>query len=137
MFQPIDENDDVIGNMVETAVYAQWIPRNVNIAYANWNEGNNKKGEVDIVGINDVKQKPEWAVEVKWFNKPFNNPNTELKSLETFMKTNGLSHAIVTSISETGKKDVSFGCIQFMPVACYAYTVGENTLKTTKMSFGL
>ena len=51
LFQPIDENDDVIGNMVETAVYAQWIPRNVNIAYANWNEGNNKKGEVDIVGI--------------------------------------------------------------------------------------
>ena len=137
LFQPIDENDDVIGNMVETAVYAQWIPRNVNISYANWNEGNNKKGEVDIVGINDVKQKPEWAVEVKWSNKPFNNPNTELKSLKTFMKTNGLTHAIVTSISETGKKDVSFGCLQFMPVACYAYTVGENTLKTTKMSFGL
>lgn len=137
LFQPIDENDEVIGNMVETAVYAQWIPRNVNIAYANWNEGNNKKGEVDIVGINETKQKPEWAVEVKWSNKPFNNPNTELKSLEIFMKTNGLTHAIVTSISETGKKDVSFGCLQFMPVACYAYTVGENTLKATKMSFGL
>jgi predicted AAA+ superfamily ATPase len=137
LFQPIDENDEVIGNMVETAVYAQWIPRNVNIAYANWNEGNNKKGEVDIVGINEAKQKPEWAVEVKWSNKPFNNPTTELKSLEIFMKTNGLTHAIVTSISETGKKDVPFGCLQFMPVACYAYTVGENTLKTTKMSFGL
>lgn len=137
LFQPIDENDEVIGNMVETAVYAQWIPRNVNIAYTNWNEGNNKKGEVDIVGINEAKQKPEWAVEVKWTNKPFNNPNTELKSLETFMRTNGLTHAIVTSISETGKKEVPFGCLQFMPVACYAYTVGENTLKTTKMSFGL
>lgn len=137
LFQPIDENDEVIGNMVETAVYAQWIPRNVNIAYANWNEGNNKKGEVDIVGINETKQKPEWAVEVKWSNKPFNNPTTELKSLEIFMKTNGLTHAIVTSISETGKKDVPFGCLQFMPVACYAYTVGENTLKSTKISFGL
>ena len=137
LFQPIDDNDEVIGNMVETAVYAQWIPRNVNIAYANWNEGNNKKGKVDIVGINEAKQKPEWAVEVKWSNKPFNNPSTELKSLETFMKTNGLTHAIVTSISETGKKDVPFGCLQFMPVACYAYTVGENTLKVAKMSFGL
>ena len=137
LFQPIDETDEVIGNMVETAVYAQWIPRNVNIAYANWNEGNNKKGEVDIVGINEAKQKPEWAVEVKWSNKPFNNPSTELKSLETFMKTNGLTHAIVTSITETGKKDVSFGCLQFMPVACYAYTVGENTLMATKMSLGL
>ena len=136
LFQPIDENDDVIGNMVETAVYAQWIPRNANIAYANWNEGNKKKGEVDIVGINELKQKPEWAVEVKWTNKPFNNPGSELKSLETFMNANGLTYAIVTSISETGKKDMPCGCLQFLPVACYAYTVGENTLKAKKQSFG-
>jgi len=97
-------NDEVIGNRVRTAVYAQWIPRNVNIAYANWNEGNQKKGEVDIVGISEAKQKPDWAVEVKWSNKPYANPSSELKSLETFMKKNSLSHAIVTSISETGKK---------------------------------
>ena len=137
LFQPIDETDELIGNMVETAVYAQWIPRNANIAYANWNEGNKKQGEVDIVGMNEARQKPEWAVEVKWTNKPFANPLSELKSLATFMKTNGLTYAIVTSISETGKKDLPFGSLQFMPVACYAYTVGENTLKATKKSFGL
>lgn len=137
LFQPIDENDEVIGNMVETAVYAQWIPRNANIAYANWNEGQKKQGEVDIVGINEARQKPEWAVEVKWTNKPFANPLSELKSLETFMKNNGLTHAIVTSISETGKKELPYGCLRFMPVACYAYTVGENTLKSTKKTYGL
>ena len=137
LFQPIDENDEVIGNMVETAVYAQWIPRNANIAYANWNEGQKKQGEVDIVGINEARQKPEWAVEVKWTNKPFAKPQSELKSLETFMKNNGLTHAIVTSISETGKKELPYGCLQFMPVACYAYTVGENTLKSTKKTYGL
>ena len=137
LFQPIDENDEVIGNMVETAVYAQWIPRNANITYANWNEGQKKQGEVDIVGINEARQKPEWAVEVKWTNKPFANPLSELKSLETFMKNNGLKHAIVTSISETGKEELPYGCLQFMPVACYAYTVGENTLKSTKKTYGL
>lgn len=137
LFQPVTESDEIIGNMVETAVYAQWIPRNANIAYANWNEGNKKKGEVDIIGVNIAKQKPEWAVEVKWSNKPFANPAAELKSLETFMTTNGLTHAIVTSISETGKKEMPYGCLQFMPVACYAYTVGENTLRKTKISFGL
>ena len=137
LFQPIDENDDALGNMVETAVYAQWIPRDANIAYANWNEGNKKQGEVDIVGINEARQKPDWAVEVKWTDKPFANPSSELKSLETFMKTNGLTHALVTTISETGKKEMPYGCLQFMPVACYAYTVGENTLKTTKLSYGL
>lgn len=137
LFQPIDESDEVIGNMVETAVYAQWIPRDVNIAYANWNEGNGKKGEVDIVGINEARQKPDWAVEVKWSNKPFQNPSSELKSLEYFMKTNGLSYALVTSISETGLREMFYGSLQFMPVACYAYTVGQNTLRATKTAYGL
>ena len=137
LFQPIDESDEVIGNMVETAVYAQWIPRDVNIAYANWNEGNGKKGEVDIVGINEAKQKPDWAVEVKWSNKPFQNPSSELKSLEYFMKTNGLSYAMVTSISETGLREMPYGSLHFMPVACYAYTVGQNTLRATKTAYGL
>ena len=137
LFQPIEENDAAFGNMVETAIYAQWIPRDANIAYANWNEGNRKQGEVDIVGINEAKQKPEWAVEVKWTDKPFANPTSELKSLETFMKTNGLTYAMVTSMTETGKKEMAYGLLQFIPAACYAYTVGENTLKSTKQSFGL
>ena len=136
LFQPIDENDDVIGNMVETAIYAQWIPRNANISYANWNEGK-KKGEVDIVGIDDARQKPDWAVEVKWTDKPFHNPSEELKSLEYYMKTNGLPFALVTTISETGMIKMSYGSLQFMPAACYAYTVGENTLKKTRISYGL
>lgn len=136
LFQPINENDEVIGNMVETAIYAQWIPRNATISYANWNEGK-KKGEVDIVGIDDARQKPDWAVEVKWTDKPFHNPSEELKSLEYYMKTNGLSFALVTTISETGIKKMSYGSLQFIPAACYAYTVGENTLKKTRISYGL
>ena len=137
LFQPITESDEIIGNMVETAVYAQWIPRNADIAYANWNEGNKKKGEVDIIGLNIARQKPEWAVEVKWSDKPFANPAAELKSLETFMRTNGLTCAIVTSISETGVKEMPYGHLLFMPVACYAYAVGENTLRRTKTACGM
>lgn len=137
LFQPIGENDEVIGNMVETAIYAQWIPRNANISYANWGMGNGKKGEVDIVGIDDARQKPSWAVEIKWTDKPFHNPSSELKSLGYFMEKKGLSHALVTSLSEQGKRDMPYGCLQFMPSACYAYTVGENTLKAKKMAFGL
>ena len=35
---------------------------------------------------------------------------------------------IVTSISEIGKKEMPYGCLQFMPVACYATTslLGAN-----------
>lgn len=42
--------------MVETAVYAQWIPRQgVSIRYANWRIGK-LQGEVDIVGLNIARQ---------------------------------------------------------------------------------
>ena len=92
---------------------------------------------MDIVGINEAKQKPDWAVEVKWSNKPFQNPSSELKSLEYFMKKNGLSYAMVTSLSETGLREMSYGSLLFMPVACYAYTVGQNTLRATKTAYGL
>ena len=53
------------------------------------------------------------------------------------MKNNGLPFALVTTISESGMKKMSYGSLQFMPAACYAYTVGENTLKKTRISYGL
>ncbi|MDO3624660.1 hypothetical protein Q3A68_00535 [Mucilaginibacter sp. BT774] len=34
--------------------------------YARW-----KDGEVDLVGLDDKKLKPKWAVEIKWSNRPF------------------------------------------------------------------
>lgn len=137
LFEPIDNTDKAIGDMVETAVFAQWFPRNANIAYANWNEGNRKKGEVDIVGINEATQTPNWAVEIKWTDKPFHNPSAELKSLEHFMLKNKLDGAIVTSLSEFGNKNIGELKLTFIPTACYAYMVGENTVKWCKESYGL
>jgi predicted AAA+ superfamily ATPase len=137
LFQPIKETDGEIGNMVETAVYAQWIPRiGVNISYASWRLGRNDMGEVDVVGINPAKLKPEWAVEIKWSDRFFEKP-TDLSSLKTYMEKNSMDYAMVTTKTATGMKDVSFGKLQFIPVACYAYTVGKNTLLSAKTSFGL
>ncbi len=136
LFQPIKETDEEIGDMIETAVFAQWIPRfNANISYANWKNGR-KQGEVDIVGINAAKLKPEWAVEIKWSDKFFQNPQ-QLESLHFFMEKNGMSYAMITTKTETGIIATSYGYLQFIPVACYAYTVGKNTLQATKDSFGL
>src|SRR5574344_3161413 len=69
LFQPISLQDSEIGDMVETAVFAQWFPRQeVSIRYANWKMGQ-QQGEVDIVGLNIARQKPDWAVEVKWTDR--------------------------------------------------------------------
>lgn len=136
LFEPITESSDEIGDMVETAVFAQWFPRQGSeIRYANWRQGK-KQGEVDMVGLDIAKQKPKWAVEIKWSNIFFNNPG-ELKSLPYFMERNNINSAIVTSINEEGIKMLNGYKLHFIPVACYAYIVGENTIRRTRSIYGL
>ncbi|MGN0234570.1 MAG: ATP-binding protein [Bacteroidaceae bacterium] len=136
LFQPIREQDEEIGDMVETSVYAQWIPRTeAVISYANWKNGR-MQGEVDIVGINIGRQKPAWAVEIKWTDRFFERPG-ELASLKYFMEKNDMREAIVTTRTQQGTKDLDWGTIHYIPVACYAYTVGENTLKQAQENYGL
>lgn len=137
LFQPISETDEIIGNMVETAIYAQWFPRqNTEIHYANWRINAKKQGEVDIVGLCIAKQKPNWAVEVKWTDRYYDRPG-ELDSLLYFLEKNNLTEAIVTSINAEGKKELDKVNLTFIPSACYAYIVGEKTLMQTKESYGL
>ena len=137
LFQPITTSDAEIGEMVETAVIAQWVPRlGADVSYANWRIGKKEMGEVDIVGVNPGKLKPDWAVEVKWSDRYFESPN-ELRSLRSFMQTNGLSQALVTTMTRSGLKSLPWGNLQYMPSACYAYVVGRNTLNRTRDAMGL
>ena len=136
LFEPINAQNNEIGDMVETAVYAQWFPRQgVELRYANWKQGG-KEGEVDVVGLDIARQKPYWAVEIKWSNNFYHNPG-DLKSLMYFMERNSMDCALVTSINESGIKELNGKKLHFMPVACYAYTVGKNTLNQTKDIYGL
>ena len=137
LFQPITMEDSAIGAIVETAIYAQWIPRlGTEVTYANWRQSNKEMGEVDIVGVNPGRLKPDWAVEVKWSDRYFESPN-ELRSLRSFMATNGLTQAVVTTMTQSGLKSLPWGNLQYMPSACYAYVVGRNTLKRTRDAMGL
>jgi predicted AAA+ superfamily ATPase len=136
LFQPLKESDEEIGDMVETTVFAQWIPRPESISYANWKNGRKDQGEVDIVGINPAIFKPIWAVEVKWTDRYYSNPG-ELVSLKSYMEKNALKYAMVTTKTEMGMIEMPFGKLQFLPVSCYAYTVAKNTLRSVKNSYGL
>ena len=123
--------------MVETAIYAQWIPRlGTDISYANWRLKKDKQGEVDIVGIDIARQKPQWAVEIKWSDRYAEKPG-ELESLLWYMTNNKLTDAIVTTQTITNKTELNSVVLHFMPTACYAYTVASNTLQSTKVSYGL
>lgn len=136
LFEPLSEQSPEIGDMVETAIYAQWFPRqNAELRYANWRQGR-QQGEVDLVGLDISRQKPYWAVEIKWSDSFFNNPG-DLKSLNHFMDSNKLKEALVTTVKETGWKDLNEKKVYFLPVACYAYVVGENTINQSKSFYGV
>jgi predicted AAA+ superfamily ATPase len=123
LFSPIGATDEMIGNLVETAIFAQWMHReNFTPWYARWS-----KGEVDLVSLNRMNLKPLWAVEIKWSNRYFSKPG-ELKSLYKFCMDNHLDHPLVTTLTESGKKSYKGLSIHYIPAAAYAYTIGRRTL---------
>ena len=122
LFSPISSTDELMGNMVETAIFAQWMHREwFTPWYARWSNG-----EVDMVGLNKTLH-PVWALEIKWSNRYYEKPN-DLKSLLKFCNENNLNSPIVSTIDKEGLKENKGLLIQFFPAASYAYTVGRNTL---------
>ena len=117
--------------MVETALFAQRIQRDdEEVFYANWKMGR-ENGEVDMVGLDRLRQKPIWAVEMKWSDRYFDVPS-ELKSLLSFMDKNHLVSAIVSSRTKYGFKNMENCNLTFMPSALYAYLLGYNTIEQKK-----
>ena len=127
LFSPLEATEDLFGNMVETAIFSQWMHRDwFQPWYARWTAGKTK-GEVDMVGLDELKMKPWWALEIKWSNRYFERPG-ELKSLLHFCKKNKLNSALVTSIDKEEVKIHDGLEISYVPASIYAYAVGANTL---------
>jgi hypothetical protein len=121
LFSPVTESDDMLGSMVETAIFSQWIQGGkTDFYYANWTKGR-EKGEVDLVWVDSATQKAYSAAEIKWTDRFAKNP-TELKSLITFVNNNtGLRKIIVTTKTETGVYNLEGGeNILFIPSAIYS-----------------
>ena len=127
LFSPIQETDNETGNMVETAIFSQWMHReNLDLRYARWKMGRSE-GEVDIVLIDNKKFRPQWCVEIKWSNRYFDKPQ-ELSSLLHFCGQNNLKATLVTTIDQTGNKSIGELEITFVTAAIYAYNIGVVTI---------
>jgi uncharacterized protein len=121
LFSPIDEKDEAMGALAETAIFAQWFHSHSELYYARW-----KDGEVDIVQLGP-RQKPSWALEVKWSDRFVEEPG-ELKSIVRFCQENGLSAATVTTRTERAARQVGGVEIEFIPASLYCYLVGYNNI---------
>jgi predicted AAA+ superfamily ATPase len=131
LFSPINSTDEAIGDMVETAIFSQWLHTDSFTPwYARWTNGK-FQGEVDMIGLDNKKFKPLWALEIKWSNRFFDKAN-ELKSLIQFCKKNNLKKAMVTSIDKEGIVNINDVELSFFPSAMYAYNIGLNTIESKK-----
>lgn len=123
LFSPIQPTDPFMGNMVETAIYAQWLHRDwFTPYYARW-----QKGEVDLVKLDEQNFQPLWAVEIKWSNLHYKKPG-ELKSLLQFLKENNLNTALITTLDKEGTQEIDNLKLIYVPASVLAYTIGKNTI---------
>lgn len=129
LFGQIDAESDEMGALTETAIFSQWQhSSSANLFYARWTGG-----EVDIVCLGDVDQKPQWIVEVKWSDRPYRN-NSELDNCVEFATKHNLHkvswawHIVVTS--RTIEAEITYRNIpfRFIPSSLYAYMLGANIL---------
>ena len=128
LFSPIVATDKETGNMVETAIFSQWMHReNLDLKYARWKMGRSE-GEVDIVLLDNKLFKPQWCVEIKWSNRYVEKPQ-ELNSLLYFCKQNNFKATLVTTIDISDNKTIEEINITYVPAAVYAYNIGVNTLE--------
>ncbi len=129
LFSSLTATDPAIGHLVETAVFSQWLHNDAHIdslRYARW-----KKGEVDLVSL-DPRQQPRFAVEVKWSDRPFDDPK-EIRGIIEFAQTNKLARMpLVTTLSRSGVKTMNGIEVEFAPTSLHCYTVGRNTLDRSR-----
>lgn len=123
LFSPITADDEMIGALAETAIFAQWFHSDESLHYARW-----QGGEVDIVRLGQ-KQKPISVVEVKWSDQYARKPG-DLRSLLSFCESNGLTVATVTSRTITRNTELRNIALEFLPASVYCYEIGLLNLAT-------
>ena len=127
LFGQIKVDSDAMGALVETAIYSQWQhSQTANLYYARWNTG-----EVDIVSLSSAEQKPIWAVEVKWSDRPYRHRSELSNCVEFFAKNQQLKQPILVTSQTVLDKSVLYGGVhfEFRPSSLYAYLLGANILR--------
>ncbi len=124
LFGPVSSDHEDMGHLTETAIFAQWFHNQYltdNINYARW-----KGGEVHFVGRIYSSPQMQWAVEVKWSDRAYTNPDT-IKGILDFARSNNLEGMPkVTTRTRTGQRTIRGTPIEFIPSSLYCYTIGKN-----------
>ena len=124
LFGPVGPDNEATGQLVETAIFGQWFHASwLDLRYARWSDG-----EVDLVAFDEGRQRPSFALEVKWSDRYFERP-LELESLARFLQAASVREALVTTRTRQGYKDVAGVSVEFIPAAVHCYELGRNILE--------
>ncbi|WP_298368302.1 ATP-binding protein [Azospirillum sp.] len=121
LFGPVDQDDDIAGMLVETAIAAQLLHAAglSRFRYARWNGG-----EVDFVEHNEKNNETYFIIESKWTDRYIEKPE-ELKSLIHFIGKNTTKSVWITTKTKYSKKDMLSSSLVFIPSARTCYFLGE------------
>lgn len=129
LFAPIDDGDDAMGAMAETAIFSQWFHSDLmkNLHYARWKQGRTNL-EVDLVRVDPARLKPTWAYEIKWSDRYASDQPGELRGLVEFAKRNFANSvpAGATTKTITAESEIDGVVIRHFPCALHCYQVGKN-----------
>jgi uncharacterized protein len=133
LFGPVEADQDaLIGRLAESAIYSQWQhSRNFrNLRYARWRDG-----EVDVVYLSNARQKPLWAIEIKWSDRVASDP-APLKSLRALISANpALQQARITSKTHNALFSGDRVPIRCTPTALYCFIAGRNASQRSSQHF--
>jgi hypothetical protein len=124
LFGSITAESPAMGALTETAIYSQWQHnQQAELFYARWNSG-----EVDIVHMAGSDLKPNWAVEVKWSDRPYQSRGELDNCVEFAQKHPNISSPMLVTSRTVSDALVSYKGMnfEFRPSSIYAYTVGAN-----------
>ena len=126
LFGGVEEKDTaVLGRLAETAVFSHLfhILKGLDVPYySRW-----KGGEVDLVEMGDAGLKPAGAIEIKWSDRPFENP-AEIRGLLDFAGRHGITgegNVMCLTKSKYGSKSYKKGVVTFVPVSLFCFEMGE------------
>lgn len=125
LFGALKADDQDMGNLVETAIYAQWFHSHDigNLHYARW-----QSGEIDLVSLDQRHQKPRWAAEIKWSDTPLRDRRL-LRNAINFARKNRITAPVVfTTRTQHARQNHDGIEFLFVPSALYAYVISAGIL---------
>ena len=125
LFGPVSDDSEAMGRLAETAYIGQIASTKFadSMFYARW-----AKGEVDVVYVSTDRSLIT-ASEIKWSDRAYGNPQTELKSLIAFANANSLDRVTVFTRTELGKRNIDGLEIMFLPVAVECFDMPQSLIE--------